>query len=134
MKGPIEKLNYALNSLEHFLVRTQPIVNTFPPVDNNSPPTIKADPITLNDPLNLPSPNESINIKAEVDIGSQTMEVETPFDPDMDSSDTDSNYASSDSDYSDFEDLEGDFLEARARAYSNIFKHIPPVRHIDPFG
>ena len=38
MKGPNEKLNYGLNSLEHFLARTQPIENTLTPVDNNSPP------------------------------------------------------------------------------------------------
>ena len=43
MKGPNEKLNYGLNSLEHFLARTQPIENTLTPVDNNSPPTIKAE-------------------------------------------------------------------------------------------
>ena len=176
MKGPNEKLSYALNSLEHFLARTQPIVNTFPPVDNNNPPTIKAevdnsptilqnpstpvapqdppaikvepnnspihiqDPIFSNTPFNLQSPNTTINIKAEIDIDSQPMETETLYDPDMDNSetsydyDTDSTYDSSDSDYSDFEDLEGDFLESRERAYSNIWKHIPPVRHIDPFG
>ena len=81
-----------------------------------------------------PKPNVTIDIKAEIDIDSQPMEIETLYDPDMDNSDTDSNYDSSDSDYSDFEDLEGDFLEARERAYSNIWKYIPPVRHIDPFG
>ena len=43
IKGPNEKLNYSLNSLEHFLARTQPIENTLSPADNNSPPTIKAE-------------------------------------------------------------------------------------------
>ena len=38
---------------------------------------------------------------------------------------TDSNYDPSDSDYSDSEDIEGDFLEARERAFGNIWKHIP---------
>ena len=96
-------------------------------VELDNSPLIPQDPTT-------PKPNVTINIKAEIDIDSQPMEIETLYYPDMDNSDTDSNYDSSDSDYSDFEDLEGDFLEARARAYSNIFKHIPPVRHIDPFG
>ena len=36
--GPNEKLNYGLNSLKHFLARTQHIENTLTPVDNNSPP------------------------------------------------------------------------------------------------
>ena len=73
-------------------------------------------------------------------MDSQPMEIETLYDPDMDTSDTssdnetDSNYDPSDSDYSDFEDIEGDFLEARERAFGNIWKHIPPRRHIDPFG
>ena len=85
-------------------------------------------------------PNTTINIKAEIDMDSQPMEIETLYDPDMDTSDTssdndtDSNYDPSDSDYSDFEDIEGDFLEARERAFGNIWKHIPPRRHIDPFG
>ena len=77
-------------------------------------------------------------------MDSQPMEIETLYDPDMDMSDTsydnetDSNYDPSNSDYSDFEDNEGDFLEAREReyllAYGNIWKHIPSRRHIDPFG
>ena len=85
-------------------------------------------------------PNITIDIKAEIDMDSQPMEIETLYDPDMDTSDTssdnetDSNYDPSDSDYSDFEDIEGDFLEARERAYGNIWKHIPSRRHIDPFG
>ena len=72
------------------------------------------------------------------------MEIETLYDPDMDTSnissgnETDSNYDPSDLGYSDFDDIEGDFLEAREReyllAYGNIWKHIPPRRHIDPFG
>ena len=86
------------------------------------------------------SPNTTIDIKAEIDKDFQPMEIETLYDPDMDTSDTssdnetDSNYDPSDSDYSDFEDIEGDFLEARERAYGNIWKYIPPRRHIDPFG
>ena len=85
-------------------------------------------------------PNTTINIKAEIDMDSQPMEIETLYDPNMDTADTscdnetDSNYDPSDSDYSDFEDIEGDFLEARKRAFGNIWKHIPPRRHIDPFG
>ena len=92
-------------------------------------------------------PNTTISTKAEIDMDSQQIEIETLYDPDMDTSDTssdmddsdtDSNYDPSDSDYSDFEDLEGNFLEAREReyllAYGNIWKHIPPRRHIDPFG
>ena len=85
-------------------------------------------------------PNTTIDIKAEIDMDSQPMEIETLYDPDMDTSDTssdnetDSNYDPSDSDYSDFEDIEGDFLEARERAYCNIWKHVPPRRHIDSFG
>ena len=211
MKGPNEKLNYGLNSLEHFLARTQPIENTLTPVDNNSPPTIKAEvdnspltpqnpsapvapqvhptikaeldnslptsqnpstPIALQDhptikaeldnslptsqnpstPIALQDhptiktelDNTTIDIKAEIDMDSQPMEIETLYDPDMDMSDTsydnetDSNYDPSNSDYSDFEDNEGDFLEAREReyllAYGNIWKHIPSRRHIDPFG
>ena len=84
-------------------------------------------------------PNTTIDIKAEIDMDFQPMAIETLYDPDMDISDTssdnetDSNYDHSDSDYSDFEDIKGDFLEARERAYSNIWKHIPPRRHIDPF-
>ena len=237
MKGPNEKLNYGLNSLEHFLARTQPIENTLTPVDNSSPPTIKAEvdnspltpqnpsapvapqvhptikveldnslptfqnpstpvasqdhptikaeldnslptsqnpstPIALQDhptikaeldnslptsqnpstPIALQDhptiktelDNITIDIKAEIDMDSQPMEIETLYDPDMDMSDTsydnetDSNYDPSNSDYSDFEDNEGDFLEAREReyllAYGNIWKHIPSRRHIDPFG
>ena len=86
------------------------------------------------------SPNTTVSIKAEIDMDSQPMEIETLYDPDMDTSGTssdneiDSNYDSSDSDFSDFEDIEGDFLEARERAFGNIWKHIPPRRHIDPFG
>ena len=90
------------------------------------------------------NPNTTTSIKAEIDMESQPMEIETLYDPDMDTSDTssdnetDSNYDPSDSGYSDFEDIEGDFLEARKReyllAYGNIWKHIPPRRHIDPFG
>ena len=180
MKGPNEKLSYALNSLEHFLARTQPIENTLTPVDNNSPPTIKAEvdnssltpqnssaPVAPQDhptikaepdnslsasqnsstpivPQDHPTiktelDNTAVKIKTETDMDSQSMEIETPYDS-MDTSDTnsdnetDSNYDLSDSDYSDFEDIEGDFLEARERAYGNIWKHIPPRRHIDPFG
>ena len=111
--------------------------NPSTPVALQEKPTIKVEldnsPLIPQNPT-TPKPNVTINIKAVIDIDSQPMEIETLYDPDMDNSDTDSNYDSSDSDYSDFEDLEGDFLEARARAYSNIFKHIPPVRHIDPFG
>ena len=68
------------------------------------------------------------------------MEIETLYDPDMDTSNTspdnktDSNYDPSDSDFSDFEDIEVDFLEARERAFGNIWKYIPPRIHIDPFG
>ena len=186
MKGPNEKLNYGLNSLEHFLARTQPIENTLTPVDNNSPPTIKVEvdnsPLTPQNPSapvapqdhptikaeldnSLPASqnpsrtpialqdhptikteldNTAIKIKTETDMDSQSMEKETLYDSDMDTSDTnsdnetDSNYDPSNSDYSDFEDIEGDFLEAREReyllAYGNIWKHIPPRRHIDPFG
>ena len=180
MKGPNEKLSYALNSLEHFLARTQPIENTLTSVDNNSPPTIKAEvdnsPLT---PQNSSAPvapqdhptikaepdnslpasqnpstpivpqdyptikteldNTAVKIKTETDMDSQSMEIETPYDS-MDTSDTnsdnetDSNYDPSGSDYSDFEDIEGDFLEARERAFGNIWKHIPLRRHIDPFG
>ena len=90
------------------------------------------------------SPNTTISTKTEIDIDSQPIEIETLYDPDMDTSgtnsdnETDSNYDPSDSGYSDFEDIEGDFLEAREReyllVYGNIWKHIPPRRHIDPFG
>ena len=185
MKGPNEKLSYALNSLEHFLARTQPIENTLTPVDNNSPPTIKAEvdnssltpqnssapvapqdhPTIKAEPDNsLPasqSPstpivpqdhptikteldNTVVKIKTETDMDSEPMEIETLYNPDMDTSatssdnETDFNYDPSDSGYSDFEDIEGDFLEAREReyllAYGNIWKHIPPRRHTDPFG
>ena len=90
------------------------------------------------------SSNTTISIKVEIDMDSQPMEIETLYDPDMDTSDTSSdhetdfNYDPSDSGYSNFEDIEGDFLEAREReyllAYGNIWKYIPPRRHIDPFG
>ena len=89
-------------------------------------------------------PNTTISIKAEIDMDSQPMKIETLYDPDMDTSatssdnETDFNYDPSNSGYSDFEDMEGDFLEARERkyllAYGNIWKHIPPRRHVDPFG
>ena len=82
-----------------------------------------------------------------MDIDSQPMEIETLYDPDMDTSDTSSdndsdfNYDPDESDYSNFDDPEGDFLEARERerrayllAYGNIWKYIPPARHMDPFG
>ena len=175
MKGPNEKLNYGLNSLEHFLARTQPIENTLTPVDNNSPPTIKAEvdnsPLTPQNSSAPVAPQVYLTIKAELDNSlptsqnpstpvapqdhptikaeldntaikiTQSMELETLYDSDMDTSDTnsdnetDSNYDPSDSD---FEDIEGDFLEAREReyllAYGNIWKHIPPRQHIDPFG
>ena len=185
VKGPNEKLNYSLNSLEHFLARTQPIENTLTPVDNNSPPTIKAEvdnsPLTPQNPSapvapqvhptikaeldnSLPASanpstpialqdhptikteldNTAIKIKTETDMDFQSMEKETLYDSHMDTSDTnsdnetDSNYDPSNSDYSDLEDIEGDFLEAREREYllkyGKIWKHIPPRRHIDPFG
>ena len=173
VKGPNEKLNYSLNSLENFLARTQPIENTLTPVDNNSPPTIKAEvdnsPLTPQNPsapvapqvhptikaeldnsplvsqnltssVTLPCPNSTINIKAKVDIDSQPMKIETFYHPDMDNSNIGSNYDSNDSDYSDFDDLEEDFLEVRERegqfllTYGNIWKHIPPRRYRYPFG
>ena len=145
MKGPMEKLNYALNSLEHFLARTQPMVNTCPPVDNNSPP-IKAEvdnslpiPQSPSTPPNnltaLLDPSCPIDIEDAIDIVSPPIDIEPLYDPDMDNSntsndhDTDSNYDPSDSDYSDFENLEGDFIEARERergfnlTYGNIWTH-----------
>ena len=67
MKGPNEKLSYALNSLEHFLARTQPIINTFLPVD--SPPTIKAEvdnsPTILQNPSTPVAPQDPPAIKVE---------------------------------------------------------------------
>ena len=121
---------------------------------DNSLPTsnIKAEfdnsflaPQSSTSPVAPQRPNATINIKAEIDMDSQPMEIETLYHPYMDTSDTttsdnetDSNYDSSDSDYSNFEDIEGNFLEAREReyllAYGDIWKHIPPRRHIDPFG
>ena len=104
-------------------------------VDNSS-----LTPQSSTSPVAPQRPNTTINIKAEIDMDSQPMEIETLYDPDMDTSDTssdnetDSNYDPSDSDCSDFEDIEGDFLEARERAFGNIWKHIPPRRYIDPFG
>ena len=147
MKDSKKHTDYCLDSLRLFMAGTHPqdippfveddslptLQNPSTPVALQDHPTIKAElnngPLIPQDPT-TPKPNVAINIKAEID--SQPMEIETLYDPNMDNLDTDSNYDSSDSDYS--EDLEGDFLEARARAYSNIFKHIPPVRHIDPFG
>ena len=113
-------------------------------------PTIKAEfnnsPLPSQDPTTS-IPNTIINIKAEVDTDSEPMEIDTLYHPDMDTSDTssdndtDSNYDPDESDYSDFNDPEGDFLEARERerrayllAYGNIWKHIPPARHMDPLG
>ena len=41
--------------------------------------------------LEIPQrPNTTINIKAEIDMDSQPMEIETLYDPDMDTSDTSS--------------------------------------------
>ena len=133
------------------------------PVVPQDHPTIKADPDNSLPTSNikaefnscpLPSqdpttsiPNTTINIKAEVDTDSEPMAKYTLYDPDMDTSDTssdndtDSNYDPDESDYSDFDDPEGDFLEARERerrayllAHDNIWKHIPPARHMDPLG
>ena len=151
MKDSKKHTDYCLDSLRLFMAGTHP--QDIPPfLEDNSLPTLQnpSTPVALQGnpkikieldnshpiPQNptTPKPSITIDIKAEIDIDSQPTEIETLNDPDMDNSDTDSNYDSSDSDYSDFEDLEGDFLEARARAYNNIFKHIPPVRYIDPFG
>ena len=111
---------------------------------DNSPPTLQitSTPVTHQDhpTIKVELDNTTINIKTETDLDSQSVEIETLYDPDMDTSDsssdneTDSNYDSSDSDFSDFEDIEGDFLEARERAFENIWKHIPPRKHIDSFG
>ena len=123
--------------------------NPSTPMAHQHHPTIKVEfdnsPLPPQDPT-TPSPNTTINIKAELDIDSQLMEIETLYDPDMETSDTssdndsDSNYDPDELDYSDFEDLEGDLLEAieserRAYllAYGNIWKHIPPARYMDPF-
>ena len=124
--------------------------NPSTPIAHQHHPTIKVEfdnsPPLPQDPT-TPSPNTTINIKAEVDTDSQPMEIETLYDPDMDTSDTSSdndsdfNYDPDESDYSDFDDPEGDFLEARERermayllAYGNIWKYIPPARQMDPFG
>ena len=151
MKGSKKHTDYCLDSLRLFMAGTHPqdippfveddslptSQNNITPVAFQDHPTIKVEldnsPLIPQDPT-TPKPNVTIEIKAEIDIDSQPMEIETIYDPDIDNSDTDSNYDSSDSDWSDFEDLEGDFLEASERAYGNIWKHIPPVRHIDPFG
>ena len=136
------------SSIKAELDNSLPTLNSKAELDN-SPPTsnIKAEfdnssltPQSPTCPVAPQRPNTTINIKAEIDMDSQPMEIETLYDPDMDTSDTssdnetDSNYDPSDSDYSDFEDIKGDFLEARERAFGNIWKHIPPRRHIDPFG
>ena len=108
-------------------------------------PTIKAEldksffmPWNHTSPVVSQSPKTAINIKAEFDTYSQPNEIETPYYPDMDISDTDSNYDASNSDYSDFENLEGNCLETREKkyhlTYGNIWKYIPPRRYIYPFG
>ena len=125
-----------------------PTSNIKAELDNSLPTSnIKAEfdnsslaPQSSTSPVLPQRPNTTIDIKAEIDMNSQPMEIETLYDPDMDTSntrpdnETDSNYDPSDSDFSDFEDIEGDFLEARERAFGNIWKHIPPRKHIDPFG
>ena len=124
-----QNLNTPVVPQDHFTIKTELDNGPLMPQDPNTPPT-------------LPSPNVTINIKAEVDTDSQPMEIEILHDPNMDSSETpydhasDSNYDPYKSDYSDFDYLEGEFLEVRERkfllTYSNIWKHIPPRRYIEP--
>ena len=140
----------------YLTIKAEPDNSTPAPQNPSTPmapqhyPTIKAEfnnsPLPSQDPTTS-IPNTIINIKAEVDTDSEAMEIDTLYHPDMDTSDTssdndtDSNYDPDESDYSDFDDPEGDFLEARERerrayllAYGNIWKHIPPARHMDPLG
>ena len=142
--------------LDHPTIKAEPNIslptnlNPITPVAPQHHPTIKVEPNNSlpipQSPSIQPDPLCPIDIEDSIDIDSPPMDIETLYDPDMDNSatsndhDTDSHYDSSDSDYSDFEDLEGDFLEARERergfhlTYGNIWRHIPSSIPIDPFG
>ena len=149
--------NPSVNPQDHLTIKTE-VDNSPPTLQNLNTTVVPQDHLTIkteldnaplmpqdpNTPAALPSLNVTINIKAEVDTDSQPMAIETLYDLNMDSSETpydhdiDSNYDSYESDYPDFEDLEGEFLEVRERkfllTYGNIWKHIPPRIYIEPFG
>ena len=152
-----QNLNTPVVPQDHLTIKTE--LDYSPPIHQNlSTTVVPQDHLTIktaldsaplmhqdpNTPTALPSPNVTIKIKAEVDTDSQPMAIETLYNIDMDSSETpydhdsDSNYDSYESDCSDFEDLEGEFLEVRERkfllTYGNSWKHIPPRRYIEPFG
>ena len=106
---------------DHPTIKTE-LDNSPPTSHNPSTPVAPQDHHTIKTELD----NTTINIKTGTDMDSQSMEIETLYDHDIDTSDTnldnetDSNYDPGDSEYSDFENIEGDFLKARKRAYGNI--------------
>ena len=153
----LQNPNTPVNPQDHITIKTE-LDNSAHTPQNSNTLVVPQDYLTIkteldngslmpqdpNNPASLPNPDVTISIKAAVDTDSQPMAIETLYDLDMDSLETpydhdiDSNYDSYESDYSDFEDLEGEFLEVRERKflliYGTSWKHIPPTRYIEPFG